>query len=190
MRPVLTWLAVVALVAWGLSVLTGHLPPRLRLLVLFSVAFGLLVGGAAGLLADEFGVRRVRRSSAALFLLTVAGLVNQTLTAYRQEQAAGRARAQADPQQMLALQFLQSAMADDPELKQRYLEERARLQPTFGDYLAQRWSRWGRMPAPWPAIIWGAELMLGGIAAVLMFRRPRALDPSHVGLVEHRKPDA
>ena len=105
------------------------------------------------------------------FGLTVAGLVNQTLISCRRLQTAARARVAEDPQQLLALPLLKDAARDDPVLRRRYLEERARLQPEFGDYLALRLSNVAWLPPPWPAVVWALETLLGGLAATLLFRR-------------------
>lgn len=172
MRPFVMWSAATALAVWGLSALAGHLPPRFRLLLLFSIGFGLLTGWIAAELARGCGLRASRWSAGAMFMLTVAGLVNQAWTAYRQVEAAARRIVAADSQQLLALQVLKSAIEDDPELRQRYLEERARLQPTFGDYLTERLTSVTRLRSPWPAVVWGLELCLGGAAAAWMFARP------------------
>ncbi|MFO1095838.1 MAG: hypothetical protein U0992_21410 [Planctomycetaceae bacterium] len=105
-----------------------------------------------------------------LSVLTAAsGLVNIAATGYRQTVAAAKKIREADPQQMLALRVLEGTMDADPVLQQRFHEERARLQPQFGDYLAVRLQRYGTFPAPWPAVAWSAELFFGGIAAGWMF---------------------
>jgi hypothetical protein len=171
MRPYLKWLVAASLAVWGLSVLTGHLPPRARLLLLLSVGFGLLAGWGARVIADEFSVPPSRRLAAIVLLLTVAGLVNVAWTAYRQLAAAASAITTADPQQLLALRVLESSQEGDPVMQRRFREERARLQPTFQDYLADRLSRLGRPEPPWPVVIWAAEILLGGFAAAWMFRR-------------------
>ena len=169
MRPVLKWLAAAALAIWGLSALAGLLPPRARLILLFPAGFGLLAGWSARVIAEESGVRRSRRAAGGVLLLVVAGLANVAWTAYRQSADAARTAAAANPQQSMALRVLESAMADDPELQQRYQEERARLHPTFGDYLASRLLQIGHVAAPWPAVVWGSEVLLGSVAAAWMF---------------------
>ncbi|MBL8849485.1 MAG: hypothetical protein JNG89_07370 [Planctomycetaceae bacterium] len=171
MLPNLKWLVAVTLAVWGLSTLTGQLPPRARLLLLLSIAFGLLAGWGVRVLADEFKVSPSRPLAAVVCLLTVAGLVNVAWTAYRQMSAAARAITDADPQQLLALRVLESSQNDDPTMQRRFREERARLQPIFADYLADRLSRLGRPEPPWPIVIWIAEILLGGFAAGWMFRR-------------------
>src|SRR5262245_44461820 len=171
MAPFLKWLAATALAIGGASALAGQLSPRVRLLLLFSAGFGLLTGWAAAVLADEFGARRSRSNAAVLCVLTAAGLVNVAWAGYRQTVAAARRISESDSQQMLALRVLEGTMGADPVLQQRFREERARLQPQFQDYLAFRLHQFGTIPAPWPAVAWGAELFFGTIAAAWMFRK-------------------
>jgi hypothetical protein len=178
----LKWLAATTLMVWGLSTLAGHLPARVRLLLLFATAFGLLAGWGAGVIADEFEVRRSRRGAAITATLTILGLANVALAAYRQSQATARETVSRDPQQLTALRILEGAMKDDPVLQRRYREERARLQPDFGDYLTRRLLVFGHLPVPWPAVIWIAELLAGSIAAAWMFsRRAKATSDSAPG---------
>jgi hypothetical protein len=171
MRSHLKWIAATGLAVWGLSALAGHLPSRVRLLLLLAIAFGLLTGWGAGVIADEFGVRRSRLGSVLTAVLTITGLANVATAAYRQSQEMARATVASDPQQLMALRVLEGAMKDDPELQQRYREEKARLQPDFGDYLTRRLLVFGHLSPPWPAVIWSAELLAGGVAAAWMFRR-------------------
>jgi len=171
MHSHLRWLAATGLAVWGVSALAGHLPARVRLLLLFAIGFGLLAGWGSGVLADEFGVRRSRRGAAITAALAVAGLANVAVSAYRQSQEDARATIDRDPQQLTALRVLEGAMEDDPELRRRYHEERARLQPSFPGYLSRRLLAFGYVAPPWPAVIWSAEVLSGAAAAAWMFRR-------------------
>jgi hypothetical protein len=176
MRPYLQWFIATGLAVWGLSALSGQLPSRVRLLLLFAIAFGLLIGWGAGVIADEIGARRSWPAAAITAVLTVAGLTNVAIAGYRQSVERARAIVAADPQQLTALRVLEGAINHDPELRQRYLEERARLEPEFGSYLMRRLLVFGRLPSPWPAVIWGAEIIAGAVAAVWMFLRRRPID--------------
>jgi hypothetical protein len=171
MRSLLKWLAAAALAIGGLSALAGQLPPRIRLLGLFAIGFGLLSGGCAAALADGFEVRRSPLAAAAVCALTAAGFANIAWAGYRQTQAAAARAVAADAQQLLALRLLESTMDVDPVVQRRYREERARLQPGFHDYLARRLSRFGTPPAPWPEIESGLEVLLGAAAAAWIFLR-------------------
>lgn len=171
MLPDLKWLFGSSLAVLGLSALVGHLPPRARLLLLLAIGFGLLAGWSCRVIAGEFSVPTSQGRAIIVLLLTITGLANVAWTAYRQMAAAARAITDSDPQQLMALRVLESAQADDAIMERRYREERARLQPTFGDYLADRLTGIGRPDEPWPAAIWGAEILLGGVAAAWMFRR-------------------
>ena len=176
MRANLKWLVATTLAVWGLSALTGQLPARVRLLLLFAIGFGLVAGWSAGVIADEFGVRRAWSKGAIAAALTILGLANVAFAAYRQSQETARETVSRDPQQLTALRVLEGAMQDDPALQRRYHEERARLQPDFGDYLTRRLLVFGYVPSPWPAVAWGAEVIAGAAAAVWMFLRRRPID--------------
>lgn len=171
MPSTLKWLVATTLAVWGLSTLSGQLPPRIRLLLLFAIGFGLFAGWSAGVIADEFGVRRSWSKTATTAVLAVLGLANVAFAAYRQSQETARETVARDPQQLTALRVLEGAMKDDPTLQRRYQEERARLQPDFGDYLSRRLLVFGYVSSPWPAIVWGAEIIAGAAAAAGMFRK-------------------
>lgn len=179
MRATLKWLVATTLAVWGFSALAGQLPARVRLLLLFAVGFGLLAGWSAGVLADEFAVQRSRRIAAITAALTMLGLANVAFAAYRHSQQSARETVARDPQQLTALRILEGAMKDDPALHVRYREERARLQPDFGDYLSRRLLVFGYVPSPWSAVIWGAEIVAGAAAAVWMLLRRRNQPVEH-----------
>ena len=181
MRANLKWLVATTLAVCGLSALTGQLPARIRLLLLFAIGFGLFAGWSAGVIADEFGVRRSWSKAAATAVLAVLGLANVAFAAYRQSQETARETVARDPQQLTALRVLEGAMKDDPTLQRRYQEERARLQPDFAGYLSRRLLVFGYVPSPWPAVIWGTEVIAGAAAAVWMFRRDIGRQTPDVG---------
>lgn len=179
MRNVAVWLLAGAVVVAGLSALIAAAPPRFRLILLTPVGLGLASGWGLGQLADELRVRRSSATAALTVMLTLAGLAHLALAGYRQVAAAARNNVARDPQQLLALRLLESAANDDPALRRRWDEERLRLEPRFRDYLAGRLLSFGWLPAPWPAVIWGAELLSGAAAAAWIFRRsPRVRDLS------------
>lgn len=149
-----------------LSGLAGHAPARVRLLLLFPIAFGLLVGAGLGLVGHNLGLRRSVPVALIVNLLAVAGLANVARIAYGELAAHARRAVEQDPQRLLALRIMESTDLTDPRDRRSYHELRTALQPTFGDYLASRLTgTFGWRPAPWPELVWGGEVLLGGIAA-------------------------
>jgi hypothetical protein len=169
MQRAVGWFLLVLLGVAALSGLAGHAPARVRLLLLFPVAFSLLVGSVAGYLACGLELRRSVGAALVSALLSVAGLVNVARIAYGELAAQARRAVQEDPQQLLALRLLESSDMRNQRNLRSYHELRTALQPTFGDYLASRLAgACGWRPAPWPELAWGSEVLIAGVAAAWM----------------------
>jgi hypothetical protein len=172
MERTVGWFLLVLLAVAATSGLAGHVPARVRLLLLFPVAFGLLVGSAAGYLAAGLELRGTVRTALLSGLLTVAGLANVARIAYGELAAQARRAVKEDPQRLLALRLLEAGDLRDSRIRQRYHELRAAVRPTFGDYLASRFATmFGWESPPWPALIWGCEVLVAGVAAAWTTRR-------------------
>jgi hypothetical protein len=172
MQRAVGWFLLCLLGVAAISGLAGHAPARVRLLLLLPVAFGLLVGSAAGYLACGLELRRSVPVALISATLAVAGLVNVAWIAYGELAAQARRAVQEDPQRMLALRLLEAGDMHDPQNRRSYHELRTALRPTFGDYLASRLATtFGWRPAPWPELIWGCEVLIAGIAAAWTTRR-------------------
>jgi hypothetical protein len=166
MQRAIGWFLLCLLGVAATSGLAGHAPARVRLLLLFPLAFGLLVGSAASCLAIGLELRRSIGAALVSALLTIAGLANVARIASGELAAQARRAVQEDPQQLLALRLLESSDMRDPRNLRSYHELRAALQPTFGDYLASRLAgTLGWRPTPWPELAWGCEVLVAGIAA-------------------------
>ncbi len=166
MQRAVGWFLLGLLGVAAISGLAGHAPARVRLLLLFPLAFGLLVGSASGYLASGLELRRSVAAALISASLAVAGLVNVAWISYGELAAQARRAVQEDPQRLLALRLLESSDLRDPQNRRSYHELRASLQPTFGDYLASRLAgTFGWRPAPWPGLFWGCEVLFGGLAA-------------------------
>ncbi len=167
----LGWLAIGVVGAALASLAVAHAPAQIRKLVLFPVLFGLGCGWGLGRLAREFRPRPAWAGALLAALLAVGGLVNLAVLSFRQVAAEARRSVQQDPQRLLGLPLLEDQALTDPVWAQRYREEKLKLRPGFGDYLAGRVARFGWWRDPWPAVFWGAELLLAAVAAGGMFVR-------------------
>lgn len=166
MQRVAAWFLLGLLATAALSGLAGHAPARLRLLLLFPLAFGLLTGAALALLARSLELRRPFVTSLTAAFLAIGGLVNVARIAYGELAAQARREVDADPQRLLALQVLGLPEHQDVEGRRAYHLQRMALRPTFGDYLASRLTGVvGWSPAPWPEVVWGLEVLSGGAGA-------------------------
>lgn len=166
MQRAAVWLVLGLLATAALSGLAGHAPARLRLLLLFPLAFGVLTGSALALLARSLELRSRFVTSLTAALLTIGGLVNVARIAYGELAAQARREVAEDPQRLLALQVLGLPEHQDAEGRRAYHLQRMALQPTFGDYLASRLTGVvGWRPAPWPETVWGLEILAGSAAA-------------------------
>jgi len=172
MQRALGWFLLCLLGVAAISGLAGHGPARIRLLLLFPVGFGLLVGSASGRLAQSFQVRPAGAAALTAAALTIAGLMNVAWLAYGELAAAARRAVQEDPQRLLALRVLESTDMSDPRNARSYQELRASLEPTFGDYLASRLAgTFGWRAAPWPELVWSGEVLMAAGAAAWATRR-------------------
>jgi hypothetical protein len=161
----LGWLVIGVVGATLVSLAVAHAPAPVRKLVLFPVLFGLACGWGLGRLALEFRLRPSWAGALLAALLVTGGLVNVAVVSFRQVAAEARRSVQQDPQRLLGLPLLEDQARHDPVWAQRYREEKLKLRPGFGDYLAGRVARFGWWRDPWPAVFWGAELLLAALAA-------------------------
>jgi hypothetical protein len=160
------WFLLGLVAVAALSGLAGHAPARVRLLLLFPIAFGLMVGAGLGLLAHHLELRRSVPASLIVALLAIAGLANVARIAYGELAAQARRAVEQGPQRLLALRILESTELGDPRDRRSYHELRTALQPKFGDYLASRLTgTFGWRPPPWPELVWASEVLIGGIVA-------------------------
>lgn len=164
----------------GLTLLTlaaAHAPARIKLLGLFAVGYGALAGWGLARLAEIVGGIGRTTVLAASVLLLIGGQVglaweSHRLYAARERQRFENAAAPVLPQllkgtgrvgtadsgtRVNAARKLASSVQRD---RQRALARRTR----FDAYLTYRISALGDWSAPWPGIVWGAEVLLGTIA--------------------------
>lgn len=148
--------------AIGVAVLTAFAawsPPSFRKLVLFSLVYGLCVGGIVVWAAKEFGFKRLPAVVLGIGL-TIAGLCLIAFRGHQQFQAEQAAAAKADADQAMARNIIESAAAHDPELAASLAEEQRQVESSFANYLALRVKPLGEWSQPWPIVFWAVEVLL------------------------------
>jgi hypothetical protein len=184
-RSVGSWLFVSALALTGLAIIAAHAPPRVRLLVLFPVAHGLL----AGWLLMRVGVAvQLRTSRTTTILATVfiaAGLLGTMFESHRMYAAKVRRDFSAAAPNFFDTKRL-SVPLDEATAEERAEFERMKKdletarrdrnrllarRAGFRGYLTYHVSSLGGWPFPWPELLWGGEMLLATIAGALLFHR-------------------
>jgi hypothetical protein len=176
---VLLW-AVVAPVAAVLAALgtVAALAGREKPLLIFAVLFGIVCGLGLGELAKRLSLVPVRR---AVVVLTLAALVigqaAMALESHRRYAAGLRAQYAHDPAAVVASRLraqgdlhtdAYAAFAAGAKERRELLEQRA----SFAGYLHARVpKRLGDWPPPWPAVLWGFEVLAASLLGTWMFSR-------------------
>ncbi len=167
---ILAWLfaAVVGLTA--LSVAAAHAPPRIRLIGLFTIGFGLLAGWTLSFLAKQIlpGPRRVVTWLA--FPLIASATFGMTWESHRQWTAAVERQRSGDKKASQLLDRLDS-QSDLPADFKNDLSQAVADKSGFTSYLRERTSALGAWKAPWPAVFWLCELLFGSLAGTWLARR-------------------
>ncbi len=161
--------ALAALIATAaLALVAAHAPARIRLLGLYSLAFGLLNALIQTRLAGMLHVRVTSTVIALIAATTLAGLVGSVCQTVALQPPIKPVDNNFHPVAALVAARMGEA-APKEEI------------PSFGDrlhaYLIRRVSLLGDWSSPWPEVFWGGELLLGtGGAACLAYwvRQPKA----------------
>lgn len=180
------WFLISTLVVVAVSSALGAGPERIRALLLFPLAFGALVGGGLAFSARETGVRSRWLVTVLSCVLVCGGLLVVAREAYGELVALAHARVQEDSSRLWGLRMLEDQAAGDSTFVKQYLEQRMALAPRFEDYLMGRLSALGIWRSPWPAIVWGIEVLLGTVAGGWMARR--MMGRGNVTEVENQPP--
>jgi hypothetical protein len=172
-----SWVLLLAIAVFGLALVAARLPPIAKKLGLLAVAYGLLVGLIASWLtqfAPGFRARR-RLGMATVFVVAIAGQIGIGVESYRLDRSEQESRERSDPKNVLARRLLDSANEpSDPKSRATFDEFRrnfSRPGPSFGDYLQFRVSGIGIQSTWTAALFWGAEVVLGGVAASWIYSR-------------------
>lgn len=168
-RQCLWGLLLMLVAAAVLTAFSSVAPAGLRKLVLFAVGFGLVTGVLVAWAARE---NRVSRRVALLVstILILAGLSVTAARSHAQLVAAQQAANRQNPDNLMGLNMLREAAANDSEVADILVRRQRQLHPEFVDYLATRVTHLGEWSQPWPVVFWIGELCLavvaGGIVVV------------------------
>ncbi len=191
-----SWIWISLGVVVCLSVLLGQVPARVRLLGLFAIGEGVLIGLSSSYWAERDHAARSLKSSVLVGALGIAAFGGTSVLWWRQYADALERAYQAVPPNMLAMQLQSDSRkpgeGDRPStldqqklgtnivadaLKERRPELDAR--ESLSGYLVFR--LFGAMTAaaitenaPQGYVLWSTELLLAGIAAAISFRKGSA----------------
>ncbi|WP_145230118.1 hypothetical protein [Gimesia algae] len=174
------WFCIGLVLVTALSILAVHLPERLKLLLVFSVVYGLITGAVLTTLAFKLGVSVKRSLLVAILCLTVFG---QSLVLYLSHQRYKEAILQQFKMDktslMLEYTLTKVEPSSDPESRKQYDLLLAQIQeakqerqdkeqqlPLISSYMQHRISPIARLETPWPQLFWLLELVLCCLAAV------------------------
>lgn len=194
------WLAMGTVGAAMLFSAAVHMPQEIKRVGLFAVALGALAGWGLGQWA---AVRKLHGSRVVVGLTWVLIVAGEVLAAVQTHRlGVNPDRSELKPEQFdhdMITEGMRQYFAQEPEdlteegrerwrrdreqfaegERRREIElESRRLHRSFYGYLANRIpKKWGHWSYPWPAIFWGAEVLLGStlgtwLAAWTMRNRP------------------
>ncbi|HCO26273.1 MAG: hypothetical protein CME31_12215 [Gimesia sp.] len=174
------WFCIGLVLIMALSILAVHLPERLKLLLVYSVVYGMIVGAALTTLAFKLGLSLKWSLLVAILCLTVFG---QSLVLYLSHQRYKEATLQQFKMDKTSL-MLEHTLAkgeppSDPEARKQHEEfikqfESAKQERRdkeqqlleISSYLQHRISPVARLETPWPQLFWFIELILCCVAAI------------------------
>ncbi len=160
------WLMASLVATTAVSLAAAHAPPRVRLIGLFSIAFGLLVGWMVVRLADLSDVCPSRQIvSIAAAILALGGLVGNTWETSRLDQLRT-----GDPAKERMAEQLIEQMKTQPVTGNPIPYDLSKLS-AFRWHLSRRIRQLGRWPSPWPEYFWLAELLTASAASVWFSNR-------------------
>ena len=162
----LAWLTACLLSITALSLAAAHAPPRIRLVGLFSVAFGLFVGKLLVLLAAQFEAHPSRRAIVVLAsILSFAGLIGSTWETARLEEVRRIQSGNEGVAARLIEEFVMRIDHADQDVSD------SSAMAVFRRHLIRRIRQLGEWKSPWPEILWLAELIAAVAASGWMSSR-------------------
>ena len=169
-----SWLVACLVVTTALSLVAAHVPSRVRLLGLFSVAFGLLLGWIVVQLTEKLKPGLSRRSFAVFAaLLTLAGLIGSTCEIWRLDAATRKPSMNESLAMQMAEQMKESSPKEGEATPGPVNTLSEVLDTSFRRHLARRVRQLGDLKSPWPEILWVAELLAGTAASYWIVNRFR-----------------
>ncbi len=161
------WILLGGVALFVLGLVFVHAPQRVKLLGIFSIAYGAAAGGILAYLAKSFRIHFPTTAFVIAYLLIVVGLIGSTFQSWQiyasnlEERYAVDPTAmflsKADGEQRLQLQQLIEDQQKDRELQLAQLT-------SFSAYLRQRVAALGDWPAIAATSFWIVELLLAGFA--------------------------
>ena len=157
---VLIWFFACVIAVTGLSIAAAHAPPRIRLIGLFSITFGLVVGWGIARLASQLQVEPGRRFTVVIaVLLSLCGLIGSTWQTSRLDEALSLKSGK----DALAARLIKEFERQD---KQSGSDNQKRSEVSeFQKYLSRRLQKLGTWTSPWPECFWAVELIAAATAA-------------------------
>ena len=157
---VVTWFTACVIIVAALSIAAAHAPPRIRLIGLFSIAFGLIVGWGVVRLASQLQTEPGRRFTVfTAALLSLCGLSGATLQTSRLDES----HSIQSGKDALALRLIKEFERQD---NQSGSNKPSRSEVTeFQKYLSRRLQNLGNWTSPWPECFWVTELTAATAAA-------------------------
>jgi len=178
------WLAVSLIGTVAVTLTAVHLPGRVKLIGLFAVGYGLLVGWGTSRLAATFRVRSRGLVVSFALLLAFVGQLGMAFESHRlfsaRQRSAQKEQLKDSPMGRLLLRNIDSETPpDDPEQRKHYKAMREVLHPPFSAYLKYRtraitqyYPSLRDLPEQWPIVLWIVEGLLGTCAAsVIAWRK-------------------
>ncbi len=168
----LTWLVPTCVLAVAIAFASPQVPPRARLLVLFPVGCGLVLGFVSGELARRNVPDRLWLVVSVTAVAAVLGVGGGTVVTYRDWAREVRAELRRDLERQRSES--NGGLAGLVVGGEKRAFEEATSFPT---YLVRRTTQLGRWPV-WGAIaFWAAELLLAGAAAGVLAGRSQQRAP-------------
>lgn len=164
------WLAASMAATAVISIGPANAPPRVRLIGLLPVAYGLSIGWIIVWMKRQLEVRPSQRMViiAAMFIAPI-GWIGVTWESYRLD----KAMSVAAPKDQLAAQLIKEFEKQSGMTTGTSLEGLER--PSFSRYLAKRVKQLGEWSSPWPECFWVAEIL--AVAAMASYVAGRLMQP-------------
>ena len=154
------WLAVCVIVVTGLSLAAAHAPPRIRLIFLFFLAFGLLVGWLIVIIAQKIDGRFSRRPVVILAaVFSFVGLAGSTVETVRLEEFRRASLGKEGLAERFRDQLELQATGNPVEEIDTSATMALRL------HLSRRLRQLGHWGSPWTEGCWLVELAVAAVAS-------------------------
>jgi hypothetical protein len=193
LNRIVGWTASALVAVGALAFVAAQAPERVRLLVWFAVAFGLVAGSVLGRLVATWLIPFPRTVRIVAAFLIAGGEVATSVLAHRRqvpdlERILAQRQDSTNPLAAAEKQFLEQSNDDEsPEakaarqqlreeheqserLRREWLETRQR-RLTWQGYLQHRVSTVGAWPSPWPESLWVAEIIVSSVAGAWLASR-------------------